>query len=72
MKHYMEYICGFQFKFKMMGIRMNGPALVYGDNQSMLANTTGPDSLLKQNSNIIAFQFIQEGTAIDELRTVYI
>ena len=55
-----------------MGIRINGPAFVYGDNQSVLANTLSPDSLLKKKSNSIAFHFVWEGTARDEWRTTYI
>ena len=46
--------------------------IVNGDNQSVLANTTGPDSALKKKSNSIAFHFVQEGTARDEWRTAYI
>ena len=56
----------------MMGISINGPTFVYGDNQSVLANTSGPDSALKKKSNSIAFHFVREGTARDEWRTAYI
>ena len=72
MKHYMEYIHGLQFKLQIMGIIINGPAFVHNDNQSVLANTTGPDSALKKKSNSIAFHFVQEGTARDDWRTTYI
>ena len=58
MKHCMEYIRGLQFKLRMMGIRINGPTFVYGDNQSVLANTSGPDLVLKKKSNSIAFHFV--------------
>ena len=56
----------------MMGIRINGPTYVYRDNQSVLANTTGPDSALNKNLNSIAFYFVREGSASDEWRTTYI
>ena len=72
MKYCTEYIQGLRFKLRMMGIRINGPAFVYGDNQSVLANTMVPDSSLKKKSNSIAFHFVQEGTARDEWRTTYI
>ena len=72
MKHCTEYIRGLRFKLRMMGITINGPTFVYGDNQSVLANTTGPDSSLKKKSNSIAFHFVREGTARDEWRTAYI
>ena len=56
----------------MMGINISGPTFVYGDNQSVLANTSGPDLALNKKSNSITFHFVQEGTARDEWRTVYI
>ena len=55
----------------MMGTTINGPALVYKDNQSVLANTIGPYLPLKK-SNSIAFHFVRKETARDEWRTTYI
>ena len=71
-EHCIEYIRGLRFKLRMMGIRINGPAFVYGDNQSVLANTLSPDSSLKKKSNSIVFHFVREGIARDEWRTTYI
>lgn len=34
----------------MMGIPVNNPCFVYGDNQSVLYNTTLPDLVLKKKS----------------------
>ena len=56
----------------MMGIPCEGPAYIYGDNQSVLANTTIPDSTLKKKSQSIAYHFVREGVAKDEWRTTYI
>ena len=56
----------------MMGIPVEGPALIYGDNQSVLANTTIPDSTLKKKSQSIAYHFVREGSARDEWRTTYV
>ena len=55
-----------------MGIPCEGPAYIEGDNQSVLANTTVPDSTLKKKSQSIAYHFIREGVARDEWRTAYI
>ena len=55
----------------MMGIPVLGPTFVYGDNQSVLANTTIPDSTLKKKSQSIAYHFVREGCARDEWRTSY-
>ena len=55
----------------MMGIPVNDPAYIYGDNQSVLFNTSIPDSTLKKKSQSIAYHFTREGSARDERRTVY-
>ena len=44
----------------------------YGNNQSVLANTTIPDSTLKKKSQSIAYHFVREGAARDEWRTAYV
>ena len=72
MKQCTEYIRGLRYKLRMMGIPINGPAFVYGDNQSVLANTTIPDSTLKKKSQSIAYHFVREGVAKDEWRTAYV
>ncbi len=55
-----------------MGITVDEPVFVFGDNQLVLANTTAPSSMLKKNSNAIVYHFIREGCARDEWRTTYI
>ncbi len=44
MKQATEYIWGLRYKLQMMGITVDEPAYVFGDNQSVLANTTAPGS----------------------------
>ena len=56
----------------MMGIPVEGPTYIYGDNQSVLANTTIPDSTLKKKSQSKAYHFVHEGVARDEWRTSYV
>eukprot|EP00956_Cyclotella_meneghiniana_P002326 scaffold2635_cov47-Cyclotella_meneghiniana.AAC.1 len=72
MKQATEYVRGLRYKLRMMGIPCHEPTYVYGDNQSVLANTTVPDSQLKKKSNSIAYHFVREGCARDEWRTTYI
>ena len=56
-----------------MGIPCDFPAFVYGDNQSVLANSTKPFSvLLKKKSCSIAYHLFREGVAKNEWRTTYI
>ncbi len=72
MKQATEYIHGSRYKLQMMGITVDEPAYVFGDNQSILANTTAPGSTLKKKSNAIAYHFIWECCAQDKWRTTYI
>jgi hypothetical protein len=52
---------------------MWGPCVyIQGDNQSVLANMTRPNFMLKKKSQSIAYHFICEGAARDEWRTSYV
>jgi len=66
MKQCAEYIRGLRYKLRMMGIPCELPAFVYGDNQSVLYNTTLPESTLKKKSQGIAYHFVREEIARDE------
>mgnify|MGYP007020069212 CR=1 FL=1 len=72
MKQCCEYLRGLRYKLRMMGIPVNGPVCIQGDNQSVLANTSNPDSTLKKKSQSIAYHFVREGVARDEWRTTYV
>jgi len=72
MKQCCEYIRGLRFKLRAMGIPCEDPTFLFGDNQSVLWNTTIPDSTLKKKSNSIAYHFVREGCARDEWQTTYV
>ena len=72
MKQCCEYLRGLVYKLRMMGIPCDQPAYIEADNQSVLANTTIPDSTLKKKSQSIAYHMVREGVARDEWRTCYI
>ena len=72
MKVETEYIRGLRFKLRIMGIPCTEPAYIYGYNQSVIANTTMPHSVLKKKSNSITFHFVKEVSVKDEWRTDYI
>ena len=56
----------------MFGIPVEEPSYMYGDNQSVLAGSTRPESNLKKKAQSIVFHFIREGCAADEWHTTYI
>ena len=72
LKQCYEYIRGLRYKLRMMGIPVEEPTCIYHDNQSVLANTTIPDSTVMKKSQSIAYHFVHEGAARDECRTSYV
>ena len=61
-----EYLHGLRYKLRMLGIPVNGPACISGDNKSVLSNTSIPDSTSKKESHSTAYHTVREGAAKDE------
>ena len=59
MKLCCEYIRGLRYKLRMMGIAIEEPTYIYGDNRSVLANTLVPESTLKKKSHSTAYHFVR-------------
>ena len=72
MKACCEYIRGLRYKLRMMGIPCDFPAYIYGDNQSVLVNSSKPFSVLKKKSSSVAYHFVREGVAKNEWRVTYV
>jgi hypothetical protein len=66
MKHCCKYLCGLRYKIRMMGIPLEHCCFIYGDNKSVLFNTTIPDSTLKRKHRSIAYHFVREGSLVQE------
>ena len=56
----------------MMGIPVQNPCSIFGDNQSVLWNTSNPDSTIKKKSASASYHFVCEGISTDEWRTTYV
>ena len=72
MKQAVEYVRGLRYKLRMLGIPCDEPTFFYGDNKSVLSNTTVPASTLKKKMNSLSYHFVREGCARDEWRTAYV
>ena len=72
MKTCCEYVRGLRYKLRMMGIPVNLPTYVFGDNNSALINSSVPHSSLKKKSCSVAYHFVREGVAKDEWRVAYL
>jgi hypothetical protein len=71
MKHGMETLRGLRYKLRMMGVPINGPTYVYGDNMSVIYNTSKPESTLKKKSNSICYHAVREAVAMGEMLTTH-
>ena len=71
MRQCCEYLKGLRYKLRMMGIPVNNPCFIFGDNQSVLWNTTIPDSMSKKKTASVSYYFVREGVSSDEWRTTY-
>ena len=72
MKHGVETLRGIHYKLRMMGVLIDGPSYVYGDNMSVINNTQKPESVLKKKSNSICYHAIREAVAMGEILTMHI
>ena len=64
-----EALRGIRFNLRMMGVKIDGPTYVYGDNMYVLQNTSKPESVLKKKSNSIYYHFLIEAVAMRECLT---
>ena len=51
MKWGIDALRSLKYKLRMMGIPISGPLYIYGDNLSVLHNTSRPESVLRNKSN---------------------
>ena len=72
MKHGVETLRGVRYKLRMMGVEVPGPTYVYGDNMSVINNTSKPESVLRKKSNSICYHFVREAVAMRECVTCHI
>jgi hypothetical protein len=57
---------------RSLGVALDGPALMLGDNISVVLNATVPSSILKKKHNAIAYHLVREAIAARIVRFAYI
>ena len=50
-----------------MGIAIDGPTYAFGDNMSVVRNSSAPESTLKKKCNSICYHAVREAVATGEL-----
>ena len=71
MKTAVEMIEGLSYKLRMMGIEIDGSTNVFCDNESVVTNTTRPESTLKMKHNAIAYHHVHEPQAMGIVRIAH-
>ncbi|KAL7540108.1 LOW QUALITY PROTEIN: hypothetical protein ACHAWF_008209 [Thalassiosira exigua] len=72
MKNGMECLRGIRYKLRMMGVPVDYPSYIFGDNMSVVHNTQRPESVLKKKSNSICYHAVREAVAMGECLTGHI
>ena len=71
MKTGIEALRGIRYKLRMMGVPLTGPTYVYGNNMSVIYNTSQPKSTLNKKSNSICYHAVREAVASGECLTTH-
>ena len=67
-----ELIMELRYTLRMLGIPIDGGALILGDNMSVVLNTTVPSSVLKKKHCAIGYHRVREAIAPNILRFSHI
>jgi hypothetical protein len=66
-----ELIEGLLYKLCMFGIPIDGPTNVYIDNESVILNSTHPESALKKKHKAIAYHQVREAVACETIHIAF-
>ena len=67
-----ELILEVRYTLRMMGVPIEGPTVMLGDNMSVVLNTTVPSSVLKKKHNAISYHRIRECIAAGVFKFAHI
>jgi hypothetical protein len=72
MKHGIENLRSIRYKLRMMGIPMKGASYMYGDNMSVVTNSSKPELTLNKKSNLICYHAVCEAVAMGKALVAHI
>ena len=67
-----EAIMEYRYNLRMLGVEVDGPALMLGDNMSVILNTTVPSSMLKKKHAACNYHRVREAVAARIIRFCHI
>ena len=68
----LEALRRIRFKLRMMGVKIDVSTYVYGDNMSVIHDTSKPEYVLKNKYNSICYNFVREAIAMRECLTTHV
>ena len=72
MKQGFEELHSIRCKLRIMCVGIDDPTYVYGDNMSIIHNTSKPELVLKKKSNSICCHFICKAVTMKECLTTHV
>ena len=67
-----EQIMDLRYTLRMMGIPLDGPAWLFGDNQSVITSSTIPHSNLNKRHNALSYHRVREAIAAKVLYFIHV
>ena len=67
-----EQILDLRYTLRMMGISFDGPAWMFGDNQSVLTSSTIPQSSLNKLHNALSYHRVREAIAFGIINFMHV
>ena len=67
----MDILVEMRYKVRMLGLALITPSLMYGDNMSVVLNTTLPSSMLKKKLRAIAYHGEHEAIAAGFVECIF-
>ena len=72
MTHGVETLRGPCYKLRMMGVPIDEPTYIFGDNMSVIFNTSRPQYQLRKKSNSISYHAVREAVAMGKCINIQI
>jgi hypothetical protein len=67
-----EQIIDLRYTLRMMGIPIDGPSWMFGDNQSVITSSTIPESTLNKRHNALSYHLVRECIAAKIINFMHI
>jgi hypothetical protein len=67
LKTAMETLRGLRYKLRMLGFAIDGPNYTFGDNMSVVKNTSAPESVLRKKCNSICYHAVRKAVTSGEM-----